>query len=94
MSTADVVLVDGTFWTEDEVIRLGLSKKTARDIGYRAQSGPAGRLAWLGQLSAGTRKLLIHINNTNPVLDASSPQRAALDAAGVELAHDGLEIDL
>jgi pyrroloquinoline quinone biosynthesis protein B len=94
MSTANVVMVDGTFWTDDEMIQLGLSKKTARSIGHLAQSGPEGMLAWLGRLPATTRKLLIHINNTNPVLDARSPERAALDAAGVELAHDGLEIPL
>jgi pyrroloquinoline quinone biosynthesis protein B len=76
------------------MIQLGLSKKTARSIGHLAQSGPEGMLAWLGRLPATTRKLLIHINNTNPVLDARSPERAALDAAGVELAHDGLEIPL
>jgi pyrroloquinoline quinone biosynthesis protein B len=94
MSSADVVMVDGTFWTDDEMIRLGLSKKTAKAIGHLAQSGPEGMLSWLAKLPRSTRKLLIHINNTNPVLDASSPERAALDAAGVELAVDGMEIAL
>jgi pyrroloquinoline quinone biosynthesis protein B len=94
MSTADVVMVDGTFWTDDEMIRLGLSTKSAKDIGHLAQSGPEGMLSWLARLPKRTRKLLIHINNTNPVLDSASAERAALDAAGVELAHDGLEIEL
>lgn len=94
MSTADVVMVDGTFWTDDEMIRMGLSTKTAKAIGHLAQSGPEGMLTWLARLPKATRKLLIHINNTNPVLDSASSERAALDAAGVELAFDGLEIDL
>ena len=93
MASADVVMVDGTFWTDDEMIRLGLSKKTARDIGHLAQSGEGGMIEQLGRLKPGTRKLLIHINNTNPILDEGSPQRRALDAAGIEVCHDGIEIE-
>jgi pyrroloquinoline quinone biosynthesis protein B len=94
MSNADAVLVDGTFWTDDEMIGLGLSRKTARDIGHLPQSGPGGMIEWLGRLPAGTRKLLIHINNTNPILDEDSPQRAALAAAGIEVCEDGMAIAL
>jgi pyrroloquinoline quinone biosynthesis protein B len=94
MCGADAVLVDGTFWTDDEMIGLGLSNKTARDIGHLPQSGPGGMIDWLARLPAGTRKLLIHINNTNPILDEDSPQRAALSAAGVEVCEDGMTIDL
>jgi pyrroloquinoline quinone biosynthesis protein B len=94
MCSAEVVMVDGTFWTDDEMIRLGLSTQSARDIGHLPQSGEEGMLAWLARLPARTRKLLIHINNTNPILDEASPQRRALAAAGVEVTHDGLEIDL
>ena len=88
------VLVDGTFWTDDEMIGLGLSRKTARDIGHLAQTGPGGMIEWLGKLPAGTRRLLIHINNTNPILDEDSPERATLARAGIEVTHDGMEISL
>ena len=93
MSTADVVMVDGTFWTDDEMIRLGFSQKTGRSIGHLPQSGAGGMLEWLGRLPATTRKLLIHINNTNPILDEASPERQAVEAAGVEVSFDGLEIE-
>ncbi|HET7865632.1 MAG TPA: pyrroloquinoline quinone biosynthesis protein PqqB [Burkholderiaceae bacterium] len=94
MGSAHTVLVDGTFWTDDEMIAMGLSTKTARRIGHLPQSGPGGMLEHLASLPAGTRRVLIHINNTNPILDAASPQRRELDRAGVELAWDGMEIDL
>jgi pyrroloquinoline quinone biosynthesis protein B len=92
LCAADVVLVDGTFWTGDEMIRAGLSAKHALDMGHLPQSGPGGMLEHLARLPATTRKVLIHINNTNPVLDAHSPERQQLHAAGVELAHDGMEL--
>ena len=94
MSGADAVLVDGTFWTDDEMIGLGLSTKRAREIGHLPQSGPGGMLEWLAKLPARTRKLLIHINNTNPILDEESPERAVLAQAGVEVAEDRMEITL
>ncbi len=94
MQAADCVLVDGTFWTDDEMIRLGLSKKRARDIGHLPQSGDGGMLEWLEQLPGSTRKILIHINNTNPILDETSPERAQLRRRGIEVAWDGMEIVL
>jgi pyrroloquinoline quinone biosynthesis protein B len=94
MQTAACVLVDGTFWTDDEMIALGLSRKRARDIGHLPQSGGEGMLEWLGQLPAATRRILIHVNNTNPILDEDSPQRAELVRRGIEVAWDGLEIEL
>jgi len=94
MSTADVVMVDGTFWTDDEMITLGVGKKRGSEIGHLAQSGEGGMLSWLARLPKTTRKALIHINNTNPILDDTSPQRAALTAAGVEVCFDGMEIEL
>ena len=94
MSSSDVVMVDGTFWTDDEMIRLGISKKRGSEIGHLCQSGEGGMLSHLARLPASTRKLLIHINNTNPILDEHSPERAACTAAGVEVSFDGLEIDL
>ncbi len=92
MQAADVVLVDGTFWTDDEMIVLGASKKHGRDMGHLPQSGPGGMIEWLGKLPATTRKILIHINNTNPILDEDSPQRRELDKHGIEVAHDGMDI--
>jgi len=94
MQRADCVLVDGTFWTDDEMIRLGMSRKHARDIGHLPQSGPGGMLEWLERLPATTRKILIHINNTNPILDETSCERAELRRRGVEVAWDGMEIVL
>jgi pyrroloquinoline quinone biosynthesis protein B len=93
LSEADALLVDGTFWTDDEMIRLGISTKRARDIGHLPQSGPGGMISVLQPLEA-ARKILIHINNTNPILDEDSPERAQLDRAGIEVAYDGLEIKL
>ena len=92
LDEADVVLVDGTFWTDDEMQRLGLSPKRAQDMGHLAQSGPAGMIAAL-DASPAPRKILIHINNTNPILVEDSPQRRELAAHGIEVAFDGMEID-
>jgi pyrroloquinoline quinone biosynthesis protein B len=94
MCQSDCVLVDGTFWTDDEMISLGLSKKTARSIGHLAQSGPGGMVEQLARLPAHVRKVLVHINNTNPILDEDSPERAALTAAGIEVGEDGWQINL
>jgi pyrroloquinoline quinone biosynthesis protein B len=94
MRSAACVLVDGTFWSEDEMLRLGLSHKRARDIGHLAQSGAGGMLEWLGKLPDATRKVLIHVNNTNPILDEDSAERAELGRRGVEVAWDGMEIVL
>jgi pyrroloquinoline quinone biosynthesis protein B len=94
MQAAACVLVDGTFWTDDEMIQLGLSRKRARDIGHLPQSGPGGMLEWLRRLPASTRKVLIHINNTNPILDEDSNERAELARQGIEVASDRMEIVL
>jgi len=94
MQSAACVLVDGTFWTDDEMIRLGVSHKRARDIGHLPQSGPDGMLAWLERLPRSIRKILIHVNNTNPILDEDSAERAELTRRGVEVAWDGMEIAL
>ena len=94
MQSAACVLVDGTFWTDDEMIRVGVSHKRARDIGHLPQSGPGGMLEWLERLPPSTRKILIHINNTNPILDEDSAERAELTRRGIEVAWDGMEIVL
>jgi pyrroloquinoline quinone biosynthesis protein B len=93
LEEADAVLVDGTFWTDDEMIELGISKKRARDIGHLPQSGAGGMMEVLQPLKA-QRKILIHINNTNPILDEDSVERTQLTRAGIEVAYDGMEINL
>jgi pyrroloquinoline quinone biosynthesis protein B len=91
MEEADCLLVDGTCWTDDEMARLGISKKRSRDMGHLPQSGPGGMLEVLKPLKA-RRKILIHINNTNPILNEDSDERRAVEAAGIEVAFDGMEI--
>ncbi len=94
MQSADCVMVDGTLWTDDEMIALGASKKTSRAMGHMPQSGADGMIEWLDKLPSHVRKILIHINNTNPILDDSSPQRQTLKSHGIEVAFDGMEITL
>ena len=94
MQAAACVLVDGTFWTDDEMVKLEISRKRAREIGHLPQSGAGGMLEWLDRLPVQTRKVLIHINNTNPILDEDSAERAQLLRHGVEVAFDGMEIAL
>jgi pyrroloquinoline quinone biosynthesis protein B len=91
MEAADCLLVDGTFWTDDEMLRLGVSKKRAREIGHLPQSGDNGMIAALARFRK-PRKILIHINNTNPILDEDSPERAELNAQKIEVAYDGMEL--
>lgn len=94
MQEAACVLVDGTFWSDDEMIAQGLSRKRGRDMGHLPQSGAEGMLQWLAKLPPATRRILIHVNNTNPILDEDSPERAELTRRGIEVAWDGLEIEL
>jgi pyrroloquinoline quinone biosynthesis protein B len=93
LEEADCVMVDGTFWADDEMIRLGVSKKRAREIGHLSQSGGGGMIDVLKPLKA-SRKVLIHINNTNPILNEDSPERRELDSLGIEVAYDGMDITL
>jgi pyrroloquinoline quinone biosynthesis protein B len=92
-ASSDLVLVDGTFWRDDELPRLGISERTAHDMGHVPLSGPGGTLEALARLQR-PRKALVHINNTNPILLEDSPERAAVLSAGVEVAYDGLEFEL
>jgi pyrroloquinoline quinone biosynthesis protein B len=94
MAAADAVLVDGTFWTDDEMITLGFSRKRAREIGHLPQSGPGGMIEWMDKLPRSTRKLLIHVNNTNPILDEDSAERAELARHGIEVAEDGVTLTI
>ena len=93
LQNVDCLLVDGTFWTDDEMVSQNISHKRAREIGHLPQSGAGGMIEVLNNVSK-ARKILIHINNTNPILDNDSPERKILDDAGIEVAYDGLEIDL
>lgn len=85
------LLVDGSFWRDDEMPSLGLANKTARDMGHQPIDGPDGTLALLAPLSI-DRTLYIHINNTNPILLEDSPERTTLARHGVEVASDGMEL--
>ena len=87
------MLVDGTFWRDDELARLGISARSARDMGHVPLSGPGGTLEALAGLQR-PRKVLVHINNTNPILLEDSPERGQVVRAGVEVAYDGLEVEL
>lgn len=92
MARADVLLVDGTTWTDDEMQRVVGGRKTAREMGHLPQSGAHGTMALLGRYPE-ARRILIHINNTNPILDPASDERAKLDRTGIELSYDGMHID-
>jgi pyrroloquinoline quinone biosynthesis protein B len=93
LAASDLVLVDGTFWHDDDLARLGISDRTARDMGHTPLAGPGGTLEVLAALER-PRKVLVHINNTNPILLEDSPEREQVVRAGVEVAYDGLEVDL
>jgi pyrroloquinoline quinone biosynthesis protein B len=94
MRASSAVLVDGTFWSDEEMIEAGVSHKRAREIGHLPQSGAGGMIEQLARLPDTTRRILIHINNTNPILDESSAQRRELAAAGIEVAFDGMRIEI
>jgi pyrroloquinoline quinone biosynthesis protein B len=90
---ADLLFLDGTLWRDDEMIVQGVGRKTGRRMGHIAVSGPEGGIERLHGVEVG-RRIFIHINNTNPALLADSPERAALERAGWEVAHDGMELTL
>lgn len=91
--SSDIVLIDGTFWSDDELIHTGRSAKTAREIGHLPLSGPDGLLEQYPKIANG-RKILIHINNTNPILDEDSAEHRTVLDAGFEIAYDGMEFEL
>ena len=90
---AACVLFDGTLWTDDEMIRQGAGPKTARRMGHMPITGEGGTLEALADLGV-RRRILTHLNNTNPALLDDSPERAHLNAQGWEVAWDGMEIAL
>ncbi len=93
MRNADVILVDGTVWTDDEMSKEGISDKRASEMGHLDQSSDGGIMSILNAMEK-PRKILIHINNTNPILNEESSQRATLNKAKIELAYDGMDIEL
>lgn len=92
-ASSDVAFLDGTFWADDELLRAGRGHKTAREMGHLPLSGRDGLLASFPS-DAACRKVLIHLNNTNPVLDEDSAERRAVEQAGFEVAYDGMEFTL
>jgi pyrroloquinoline quinone biosynthesis protein B len=93
LAGADALLFDGTFWTDDEMIALGVGTKTAREIDHLPISGPGGSLEPLSSLPCRYR-VYTHINNTNPMLIESSPERAEVARAGMIVGFDGLHLIL
>ena len=92
LSRADVVLFDGTLFTDDEMIATGTGTKTGMRMGHMPIDGEGGSLAALSSLAA--RRIFIHINNTNPILIDGSAERRRVEDAGLEVAYDGMEIVL
>jgi pyrroloquinoline quinone biosynthesis protein B len=92
LRTADLLFFDGTLFTDDEMIAAGLGPKTGRRMGHVPVSGPGGTLESLADLPA--RRVLLHINNSNPILLSDSAERRQVEAAGFEVAYDGMEVRL
>jgi pyrroloquinoline quinone biosynthesis protein B len=93
LQACDVVLFDGTFWSDDEPSRIPGVTRTARQMGHLPISGPGGSLERLATLQR-PRKILIHINNTNPILDEESVEHRMVRESGWEVAWDGMEMTL
>jgi pyrroloquinoline quinone biosynthesis protein B len=92
LGQADLLFFDGTLFTDDEMIAAGLGWKTGRRMGHVPVSGLGGTLERLSDLPG--RRILIHINNSNPILLTDSPERRQVEAAGFEIAYDGMEVQL
>lgn len=93
LGSADLLLFDGTFWNDDEMIRLGLSDRTARQMDHLPVSGPDGSLSRLATLSC-RHRVYTHINNSNPMLIEDSEERRTVEAAGVVVGDDGMRFTL
>lgn len=87
------LIVDGTFWSDREMISMGLSHRTSREMGHAPISGRNGTLEWLRRLNI-PRKIYTHINNSNPILRLGSSERRIVETAGIEISSDGMEIGL
>jgi pyrroloquinoline quinone biosynthesis protein B len=93
LGDADLILFDGTFWSDDELVNLGISDRRAREMDHLPVSGADGSLARLQGLSV-PQKVYTHINNTNPMLLEDSPQRAIVERAGLAVGADGMSFTL
>ncbi len=91
-SQCDCIFFDGSFWSDDEMARRGVGTRTSLAMGHVPIDGPEGSLARLSHLRA--RKVYTHVNNTNPILDEDSPERRTIEAAGWEVAEDGMDFTL
>ena len=91
LKNADVVLIDGTVWTYDEMARAGVNNKLASEMGHLDQSSKGGIIDTLTSLQK-PRKILIHINNTNPILNEESEERKILNSNNIEVSYDGMDI--
>jgi pyrroloquinoline quinone biosynthesis protein B len=91
LAGASVVLFDGTLWQDDEMIRRSLGPKTGRRMGHMSVSGPDGTIAAFRDIPV-KRKILVHINNSNPILVDESIERAGVVKEGWEVAYDGMEV--
>jgi len=89
----DCLLIDGTCWSDDELVRLGLAGRTSREMGHLPIDGPDGSLAQLRGPSR-QRTIFVHMNNTNPILLAGTPERRVVEDSGMEVAVDGLEVEV
>lgn len=90
---ADILMVDGTFWSKDELIKLGATKRDAQSMGHLPISGKGGTAEKLAAYPA-ERKIFIHINNSNPILKMGSKERNRLESLGFEVAFDGMEVEV
>jgi len=90
---AALVFFDGTLWRDDEMILAGLGPKTGQRMGHMSVGGAGGTIAAFAGLGV-ERKILIHMNNSNPVLLDDSPERAEAEAAGWQVAFDGMAVRL
>ena len=93
LENCDLLLFDGTFWTDDELIRIQGGGRTARQMGHLPLSGSGGSMERLAGLKR-PRKIYIHVNNTNPILDEDSTEYRQVQQAGWEVARDGMEFEL
>ena len=89
-----VVFFDGTFWSSDELIAAGLGTRRAEEMAHWPIGGPEGSLGFLGRATKSSSSFYIHVNNTNPILHEDSPERRAVEQAGLKVAVDGMELDL
>jgi pyrroloquinoline quinone biosynthesis protein B len=93
LNSLDVLLFDGTFWTDNELIELPQGEQTALQMGHIPVSSHGGSLDLLSELQC-ERKMFVHINNTNPMLDESGPEHREVDERGWEIAEDGCHLEL